>query len=191
MSGIISIGTHPEPLVHQHTEIIMTIQLNSQLPSGQLIECDEFDPTTGCAINPKTIDPAVEAKAGCIVIFGVPGAFTPTCTQKHLPGFLALEDQLKAKGVDQIWCLSVNDHFVMTAWGREQKALGKIRMMADGSATYSKALGLDRDLTPNGMGVRCRRFAMIVQDGVITYLGVEESGQFGVSTAEAVLAHLD
>lgn len=168
----------------------MTITLNSRLPSGQLIECDEFDPESGCPTNPKTIDPAIESMKGCIVIFGVPGAFTPTCSQKHLPGFVALNDALKAKGVDQIWCLSVNDHFVMATWGREQKATGKIRMMADGSATYTKLLGLDRDLTANGMGVRCRRFAMILKDGVVTYLGIEESGQYGVSTAEAILDRL-
>ena len=166
----------------------MTIQVNEVLPSGQLIECEEFDPANGCPINPKTIDPANEAKDKCIVIFGVPGAFTTTCSLKHLPGFVSHFNALKGKGVDQIWCLSVNDHFVMAAWGREQNAIGKVRMMADGSAEYSRKLGLDRDLTPNGMGIRCRRFAMIVQNGTVTYLGIEESGKFEVSSAEAILA---
>lgn len=165
----------------------MTIQLNDVLPSGQLIECEEFDPANGCPINPKTIDPANEAKNKCIVIFGVPGAFTPTCSLKHLPGFVSHHSTLKSKGIDEIWCLSVNDHFVMAAWGREQNAIGKVRMMADGSAEYSKKLGLDRDLTPNGMGIRCRRFAMIVQNGTVSYLGIEESGKFEVSSAEAIL----
>lgn len=167
------------------------IHVNDTLPAGQLIECHEFDAANGCPINPNTIDPAEAAKNKRIVIFGVPGAFTPTCSQKHLPGFIALEKALKAKGVDEIWCLSVNDHFVMAAWGREQGAIGAIQMMADGAATYSKSLGLDRDLTGNGMGIRCRRFGMIVENGRVSYLGVEESGQFGVSTAEAILAHLD
>jgi len=166
----------------------MTIQVNEVLPSGQLIECEEFDPANGCPINPKTIDPANEAKDKCIVIFVVPGAFTPTCSLKHLPGFVSHFNDLKGKGVDEIWCLSVNDHFVMAAWGREQNAIGKVRMMADGSAEYSRKLGLDRDLTPNGMGIRCRRFAMIVQNGTVTYLGIEESGKFEVSSAEAILA---
>jgi peroxiredoxin len=168
----------------------MLIPINTPLPSGQLIECDEFDEAHGCPINPKTIDPAEITRGKCIVIFGVPGAFTPTCSQKHLPGFVSLEKALKAQGVDEIWCLAVNDHFVMASWGREQGCIGKIRMMADGSATYSKALGVDRDLTANGMGIRCRRFAMVVKNGVVDYLGIEESGQFGVSSAEAVLKHL-
>jgi len=168
----------------------MTIQVSDALPNGQLIECEEFDPANGCPINPKKIDPATEAKDKCIVIFGVPGAFTPTCSLQHLPGFVAHFSDLKGKGVDEIWCLSVNDHFVMAAWGREQKAIGKVRMMADGSAEYSKKLGLDRDLTANGMGIRCRRFAMIVQNGKVTYLGIEESGKFEVSNAEAILAQV-
>ncbi|MCL4135775.1 UNVERIFIED_CONTAM: hypothetical protein GTU68_057666 [Idotea baltica] len=130
------------------------------------------------------------SKGKKIVIFGVPGAFTPLCSAQHLPGFVSLADSIKAKGVDDIWCLSVNDAFVMAAWGRDNQADGKVRMMADGSAAYTKALGLDRDLTAGGMGVRCFRFAMIVDNGVVSYIGVEGSGEFGVSKAETILEKL-
>jgi len=168
----------------------MTIQVGDTLPAGQIIECSEFDPANGCPINPQTLAVEELVKGKTIVIFGLPGAFTPTCSLKHLPGYLALYDALRAKGVDEIWCLAVNDHFVMAAWGREQQVGGKVRMMADGSATYVKQLGLDRDLTANGLGLRAQRFAMIVKDGVVTYIGVEASGKFEVSNAEAVLAQL-
>lgn len=168
----------------------MAIQVGERLPEGKLTECTEFDPANGCPMNPQTLDvlPLVAGKK--IIIFGVPGAFTPTCSVKHLPGYVEKFAALAAKGVDEIWCMAVNDAYVMAAWGREQKTGGKVRMMADGSAEYAKKLGLDRDLTPNGMGVRCYRFAMIVDDGVVQYLGVEASGKFEVSNAEAVLAKL-
>lgn len=175
----------------------MNIQIGETIPEGQLIECDEFDPESGCPINPRAFEVLTEAKGvkdgkkKCIVLFGVPGAFTPTCSQKHLPGFLSHYASLKAHGVDEIWCLAVNDHFVMAAWGRELGATGKIRMLADGSADYARKLGLDRDLSKNGMGTRLKRFAMILHDGVISYLGVEEPGKFEASSAETVLANLD
>lgn len=168
----------------------MTIQVGAALPEGRLIECNEFDPANGCPINPQTLDVLPLVKDKKIVIFGLPGAFTPTCSLKHLPGYIEHYDALKAKGVDEVWCVSVNDHFVMAAWGREQQAAGKVRMMADGSAEYVRKLGLDRDLTANGMGIRSQRFAMIVEDGVVKYLGVEGSGKFEVSNVEAVLAQL-
>jgi peroxiredoxin len=168
----------------------MTIKVGDTLPEGKLIECAEFDPANGCPINPQTLNVPDLVKGKKIVIFGLPGAFTPTCSLKHLPGYIEHFDRLKAKGVDEIWCMAVNDHFVMAAWGREQNAAGKVRMMADGSAEYARALGLDRDLNANGMGIRCQRFAMIVDDGVVKYLGVEASGKFEVSNAEAVLAQL-
>ena len=168
----------------------MTIQVGDRLPAGSLTECTEFDPATACPMNPQALDVGEEAKGKKLVIFGVPGAFTPTCSSKHLPGFVANYDEIKAKGVDEIWCMAVNDAFVMAAWGREQQAGGKVRMMADGSADYAKKLGLERDLSANGMGVRCHRFAMIVDDGAVEYLGVEASGKFEVSNAEAVLAQL-
>jgi len=168
----------------------MTIQIGAPLPEGTLTECVEFDPTNGCPMSPQKLEVLPQVAGKKIVIFGVPGAFTPTCSVKHLPGYVEHIGALKAKGVDEVWCMAVNDAFVMAAWGREQKAGGKVRMMADGSAEYAKKLGLDRDLTGGGMGVRCYRFAMIVDDGVVKYLGVEASGKFEVSNVEAVLAQL-
>ncbi len=165
----------------------MTIQIGECLPEGTLMESVEFDPANGCPMPPQKQDVLAQTKGKKIVIFGVPGAFTPLCSAQHLPGYVAQIDTLKAKGVDEVWCMAVNDAFVMAAWGREQKATGKVRMMADGSAEYTKKLGLDRDLTAGGMGVRCFRFGMIVEDGVVKYLGVEASGKFEVSNVEAVL----
>lgn len=168
----------------------MTIQVGEQLPQGTLTESTEFDPANGCPLNPQPVSVADQAKGKKIVMFGVPGAFTPTCSVKHLPGFVEQYDALKAKGVDEVWCMAVNDAYVMASWGREQKAGGKVRMLADGSADYAKKLGLDRDLTANGMGTRCYRFGMIVNDGTVKYLGVEASGKFEVSNVEAILAQL-
>jgi glutaredoxin/glutathione-dependent peroxiredoxin len=165
----------------------MTIQVGDHLPEGKLTECTEFDPANGCPLNPKAFDVLDLTKGKKIVIFGVPGAFTPLCSAKHLPGYVEHYNELKAKGVDEIWCMAVNDAFVMAAWGREQRASGKVRMMADGSAEYAKKLGLDRDLTAGGMGIRCYRFAMIVDNGVVKYIGVEASGKFEVSNVETVL----
>ena len=124
-----------------------------------------------------------------MVVFSLPGAFTPTCSAQHLPGYVKLADQLKAKGVDEIWCISVNDAFVMGAWGRDQKATGIVRMMADGSAAFTKALGLEFDLVAKGFGVRSQRYSMLVQDGVVKQLNVE-SGGFDVSSAETLLKQL-
>ncbi|KGM07514.1 AhpC/TSA-family protein [Methylophaga thiooxydans] len=141
-------------------------------------------------MNPQPMDVGEQIKAKTIVIFGVPGAYTPLCSAQHLPGFVEHADAIKAAGADEIWCMAVNDAFVMASWGRENQATGKVRMMADGSAEYAKALGLDRDLTGGGMGIRCYRFAMIVKDGTVTYLGVEGSGEFGKSKAETILEQL-
>jgi peroxiredoxin len=124
------------------------------------------------------------------VIFGLPGAFTPTCSAKHVPGYLAGPERLRARGVDEVWCISVNDAFVMGAWGRDQKSEGKVRMMADGSAAYTKALGLDMDLTARGMGVRSQRYSMLVENGVVKALHVEQPGKFEVSDAETMLRAL-
>lgn len=168
----------------------MTIEVGQTLPAGKLTECNEFDPANGCPANPHPVDVAEATSGKKIVIFGVPGAFTPLCSAQHLPGYVEYADIIEAQGVDEIWCLAVNDAFVMAAWGRDQQATGKVRMMADGSAEYTKALGLDRDLTGGGMGVRCYRFAMIVDDGVVKYIGVEGSGEFGVSKAETILEQL-
>ncbi|HKY95299.1 MAG TPA: peroxiredoxin [Kiloniellales bacterium] len=130
-------------------------------------------------------------KGKIVVVFGLPGAFTPTCSAKHVPGYLAKSADLKAKGVDTIACLSVNDAFVMGAWGKDQRVEDKILMLADGSAQLTKALGLELDLTPHGMGMRSKRFAMVVKDGVVKHLAIEENpGALDVSAAEKVMAHV-
>jgi len=124
------------------------------------------------------------------VIFGLPGAFTPTCSAKHVPSYLANYDKLKAKGVDTIACVSVNDAFVMGAWAREQKTGDRIRMLGDGSAEYTKALGLEFDLTAKGLGMRCQRFSMLVDDGVVKALNIEAPGKYEVSDGETMLKQL-
>jgi peroxiredoxin len=164
----------------------MTIQVGDHLPEGTLNEFIEVE-TEGCAVGPHTFQVEELVKGKKIVIFGLPGAFTPTCSAKHVPGYVANYDALKAKGVDEVWCLSVNDAFVMGAWGKEQKAASKVRMMADGSALYTRKLGLELDLTERGMGVRCQRFAMLVEDGVVRALNIEAPGKLQVSDAETML----
>jgi len=125
-----------------------------------------------------------------VVVFALPGAFTPTCSAKRVPGFVAEADKIKAKGVDAIACISVNDAFVMGAWGKDQKAGDKVMMLGDGAAEFTNAMGLAMDLTKNGMGVRSQRYAMIVKDGKVDQLFVEKPGAFEVSAAENVLKHL-
>jgi glutaredoxin/glutathione-dependent peroxiredoxin len=166
----------------------MTIQIGDRLPEGTLQEFIDIE-TEGCALGPNTFNVADLVKGKTIAIFGLPGAFTPTCSAQHLPGYIQLADQLKAKGVDEIWCISVNDAFVMGAWGRDQKATGIVRMMADGSATVTKALGLEFDLVAKGFGVRSKRYSMLVTDGVVKQLNIE-SGGFDVSSAETLLKQL-
>lgn len=167
----------------------MTIKVGDRLPDGELQEFIEVE-TAGCSLGPNTFKVADQVKGRKIAIFGLPGAYTPTCSAKHVPSYIAKFDALKAKGVDEIWCLSVNDPFVMGAWGRDQKATGKVRMMADGSAAYTKKLGLELDLTERGMGVRCQRFSMLVDNGVVKTLNVEAPGKFEVSDAETMLKQL-
>jgi peroxiredoxin len=166
----------------------MTIKIGDRLPEGSLQEYIEVE-TEGCSLGPNTFNVADLVRGKTIAIFGLPGAFTPTCSAQHLPGYVKLADQLKAKGVDEIWCVSVNDAFVMGAWGRDQKATGIVRMMADGSAAFTKALGLEFDLVAKGFGVRSQRYSMLVQDGVVKQLNVE-SGGFDVSSAETLLKQL-
>jgi peroxiredoxin len=168
----------------------MTIKAGDRLPEGQLRESTEFDPANGCPMNPHPVDVGETVKGKKIVIFGLPGAYTPTCSAKHVPGYVANFDKLKAKGVDEVWCMAVNDAFVMAAWGRDQNVDGKVRMMADGSADYTKKLGLEVDRTAAGMGMRSHRFALIIEDGVVKDVAVEAPGKFEVSSAEAVLAKL-
>jgi peroxiredoxin len=127
---------------------------------------------------------------GTVVLFGLPGAFTPTCSDHHLPGFVIRADDLKAKGVDRIYCVSVNDAFVMDAWGRANEVGGKIGLIADGSATFTKELGLDVDLTGGGLGIRSKRYAAVIRDGIVTHLAVEDTLGLEVSSADAVLAVL-
>jgi peroxiredoxin len=166
----------------------MTIQIGDRLPESTLSEFIETE-TEGCSLGPNTFNTADLVKGKTIAIFGLPGAYTPTCSAQHLPGYIQLADQLKAKGVDEIWCVSVNDAFVMGAWGRDQKATGIVRMMADGNAAFSKALGLDADFSKHGMGTRSQRYSMLVVDGVVKQLNVETAG-FEVSSAEKMLAQL-
>jgi peroxiredoxin (alkyl hydroperoxide reductase subunit C) len=140
--------------------------------------------------GPREVDTAELFGAGKVVLFAVPGAFTPTCSAKHLPGFVEHLPALKAKGVDQVICMAVNDAFVMGAWAKDQKTGEGIVMLADGSGAFTKALGLELDLVARGLGVRSQRFALVAQDGVVTHLAVEEPGGFDVSRAEAVLEAL-
>ena len=167
----------------------MTIQVGDRLPESTLSEFIETE-TEGCSLGPNTFNVADLAKGKTIAIFGLPGAYTPTCSAQHLPGYIQLADQLKAKGVDEIWCVSVNDAFVMGAWGRDQKATGIVRMMADGSGTFTKALGLELDLSAKGLGIRSQRYSMLVEDGVVKQLNLENGGGFAVSSAEKMLEQI-
>ncbi|MGZ5661534.1 MAG: redoxin family protein [Usitatibacter sp.] len=165
----------------------MTIKVGDHLPEGTLQEFIEVE-GNGCSIGPNTFKVQDIAKGKKIAIFGLPGAFTPTCSAKHVPSYLANMDKLKAKGVDEVWCLSVNDPFAMGAWARDQKAGGKIRFMADGSADYTKKLGLELDLTARGMGMRMQRFSMLVDNGVVKTLNIEAPGKFEVSGGDTMVS---
>ncbi|MBI3528226.1 MAG: peroxiredoxin [Betaproteobacteria bacterium] len=164
----------------------MTIKVGDKLPAGTLSEFIE-DETPGCTIGPNAFKVEELVRGKRIAILGLPGAFTPTCSAKHLPGFLKMADEFRNKKVDEIWCLSVNDAFVMGAWGKDQGTKGKVRMMADGSGHYSKALGLEFDLTQRGMGVRSQRYSMLVVDGVVKAFNLDQPGKFEVSDAETLL----
>jgi peroxiredoxin len=167
----------------------MTIKVGDKLPPGKLSEYIEVE-TAGCTVGPNEFQVEDLTRGKKVAIFGLPGAFTPTCSAKHVPSYLANLDALKAKGVDEVICLSVNDAFVMGAWARDQKSVGKIRMMADGSAAYTKALGLELDLVARGMGVRCQRFSMLVDNGVVKTLNIEAPAKFEVSDGETMLKQL-
>ena len=164
----------------------MSIKVGDKLPAGQLYEFVEEE-RPGCTVGPNAFPVEEMVKGKRIAIFGLPGAFTPTCSAKHVPSYVQNFDKLRAKGVDEIWCISVNDAFVMGAWGKDQKAGGKVRMMADGSAIFTKALGLDMDLTARGMGVRSQRYSLLVDNGVVRAVNVEQPGKFEVSDAETLL----
>jgi glutaredoxin/glutathione-dependent peroxiredoxin len=167
----------------------MAIKAGDKLPDGTLTEFVEEE-RPGCTVGPNVFKVSDLAKGKKIVIFGVPGAFTPTCSAKHVPSFTANIDKLRAKGVDEVWCLAVNDAFVMGAWGKDQKAGGKVRMMADGSAKFTKALGLELDLIERGMGTRCQRFSLLVDDGTVKSVNIEAPGKFEVSDADTMLKQL-
>jgi len=167
----------------------MTIKVGDRLPQGTLAEFIDTE-TEGCALGPNTFDVADLVKGKKIAVFGLPGAYTPTCSAQHVPGYVQHAADLKAKGIDEIWCIAVNDAFVMGAWGRDQKAAGTVRMLADGNASFSKALGLDADFSKFGMGTRSQRYSMLVEDGVVRQLNVEQPGKFEVSNAETLLAQL-
>jgi peroxiredoxin len=162
------------------------LKVGDKLPAGNLQEFVEVE-GNGCSIGPNSFDVAKSTAGKTVAIFGLPGAFTPTCSAKHVPGYVEKADALAAAGVDEIWCVSVNDAFVMGAWGREQKTSGKVRMMADGSADFTKATGLTLDLTTRGMGLRSNRYSMLVVDGVVKALNVEGPGKFEVSDADTLL----
>jgi len=162
------------------------LKIGDQLPAGTLQEFIEVE-GEGCSLGPNPFDIAKSTAGKKIAIFALPGAFTPTCSAQHVPGYVQSAEAFKAAGVDEIWCISVNDAFVMGAWGREQKVAGKVRMMADGSADFAKATGLTFDLTSRGMGVRSQRYSMLVVDGVVKTLNIEAPGKFEVSDAATLL----
>ena len=160
----------------------MTIKVGEKIPSVKLKHMTADGPKEALS------DELFAGKKA--VLFALPGAFTPTCSAKHVPGFVNNFDALKAKGVELIACLSVNDAFVMGAWGKDQKAEDKVLMLADGNADFTKAVGLDADFSGYGMGTRSQRYAMLLEDGVVKVLNVEKPGAFEVSTAETILAAL-
>ncbi len=164
------------------------IAIGDRLPDATLHESTEFG--EACPLSPKPISVAEATKGKRIVVFGLPGAYTPTCSAKHVPGYVASYDALRGKNVDEIWCVSVNDGYVMAAWGRDEKALGKVRFLGDGSGDFAKKLGLEVDLSGAGMGLRMRRFSMFVEDGVVKQLNLEAPGKFEVSNAETMLGQI-
>jgi peroxiredoxin len=164
----------------------MSIKVGDRLPEATLFESTGFG--EACPLPPAKVAVAEAAKGKRIVVFGLPGAYTPTCSAEHVPGYLELLPALRAKGVDEVWCVSVNDGYVMAAWGREQDAIGKIRMLGDGEGELAKKLGLAEDKV--GMGLRMKRFSMLVDDGVIKQLNVEEPKKFEVSDAATMLKQL-
>lgn len=163
------------------------IQVGDTLPATILMEYSEVE-GNGCSLGPNPVDVGKASAGKTIAVFALPGAFTPTCSAKHVPGYVANHDALRAAGVDEIWCISVNDAFVMGAWARDQKTGSKVRMLADGDASFTRAVGLTLDLTGKGMGLRSNRYSMLVKDGVVKSLNIEGPGKFEVSDAGTMLA---
>ncbi len=163
------------------------IKVGDTIPAATLMEYVEVE-GNGCSIGPNAVDVKAAAAGKTIAVFALPGAFTPTCSAKHVPGYLEQHAALGAAGVDEIWCLAVNDAFVMGAWARELGTAGKVRMLGDGSADFAKATGLTLDLTARGMGLRSNRYSMLVKNGVVKSLNVEAPAKFEVSDAATLLA---
>jgi glutaredoxin/glutathione-dependent peroxiredoxin len=163
------------------------IKVGDPLPAVTLMEYAEVE-GNGCSMGPNPVDVGQAGAGKTIAVFAVPGAFTPTCSAKHVPGYVEKFAELKAAGIDEIWCLSVNDAFVMGAWAREQKTAGKIRMLADGGAAFAQAAGLTLDMTARSMGIRSSRYSMLVKDGKVASLNIEAPGKFEVSDAATLLA---
>ena len=163
------------------------IKVGDTLPNATLMEYSDVE-GEGCSIGPNPVDVATASAGKTIALFALPGAFTPTCSAKHVPGYVENQAALKAAGVDEIWCVSVNDAFVMGAWARDQKSVGKVRMLGDGSAEFTKATGLTLDLTARGMGLRSNRYSMLVKNGKVVTLNIEAPGKFEVSDAATMLA---
>jgi peroxiredoxin len=164
------------------------IKIGDRLPDATLSETTEFG--VACPAAPKNFSVTAQTKGKRVVIFGLPGAYTPTCSGKHVPGYLEHLAALKGKNVDEVWCVSLNDGYVMAAWGREQGAIGKVRMLGDGNGELTRKLGLEVDMNKSGMGLRMRRFSMLVDDGVVKQLNVEAPGKFEVSDAATMLKQL-
>jgi glutaredoxin/glutathione-dependent peroxiredoxin len=165
------------------------IKVGDTLPEGTLSEFIAVE-TEGCTVGPNNFKVSDLVKNKKIVIFGLPGAFTPTCSAQHVPGYMQHFADFKAKGVDEIWCVSVNDAFVMGAWAKDQKTEGKIRMLGDGSATWAKSLGLELDLSARNFGMRMTRCSLLVDNGVVKSVNVEAAGKFEVSNAETMLSQV-
>ena len=166
------------------------IQVGEKIPAATLMEYSEVE-GNGCSIGPNPVDVQKASAGKTIAVFALPGAFTPTCSAKHVPGYVQHASDFKAAGVDEIWCLSVNDAFVMGAWGKDQNVGDKVMMLADGVGDYTAKLGLELDLSARGLGKRATRFAMVVDNGKVSHLAVEENpGEMSVSGAEAVLGNL-
>ena len=163
------------------------IKVGDTLPATTLMEFSEVE-GNGLSIGPNPVDVAKAAAGKTIALFALPGAYTPTCSAKHVPSYVDNFDELKSAGVDEIWCVSVNDAFVMGAWARDQKTATKVRMLADGSAEFTKATGLTLDLSARGMGLRSNRYSMLVKDGKVAALNVEAPGKFEVSDGATLLA---
>jgi peroxiredoxin len=165
------------------------IKVGDKLPEATLYESTQFG--EACPVSPNPISVSEAAQGKRVVIFALPGAYTPTCSAKHVPGYVKAIHELKEKKVDEVWCVSVNDGYVMAAWGKEQNALGKVRMLGDGSADFTKNVGLETDLTKYGMGVRSQRYSMLVDNGVVKSLNVEQPSKFEVSDAGTMLKVLN